>query len=171
MWMRDAALWKVTAGVLFVTLRAQTPQWIPAFAHSAWLSSWHLSPAGQVRSDPLSNASRATPEPVFCASRYPKTVWKKSANRAAAAAWLARCASVSRAGSTPADAAPGWLVNISPARRNLCRLCWRDGGSVSMPPINGSRPDRHLQLMNFQVSVVRIVRFTRTFQFQLPQNR
>lgn len=137
------------------TICSQTPQWTPAFAHFAWLLSWHRSPGGQVRSDRLSNASHVTLERGFCANLYPRTAPRRSANRAAAAAWLARWASASRAACTPGDVAPDWLVSISPARRNLCRLCWRDGGFVQMLPVNDLPSDRHLQSMSCQVILVR----------------
>lgn len=132
---------------------SRTQQWIPVFAHFAWLLSWPRSPGGQVRSDRLSDASRVISERAFCANLCPRTAPRESANRAAAAAWLAHWASVSRVACTPGDVAPGWLVSISPVRRNLCRLCWRDEGSVQTLLTRDKRSDRHLQSMNYQVNL------------------
>lgn len=145
---------------------SQAPQWIPVFAHFAWLLSWHRSHGGQVRSDRLSNASHVMLARGFCANHYPRTVPRRSVNRAAAAAWLARWASASRAASTLGDVAPGWLVSISPVRRNLCRLCWRDGGFVQTLLLNDLPLDRHLQSMNCQVILVYLF-LVRTFHFVL----
>ncbi len=145
------------------TICSQTPQWILVFAHFAWLLSWHRSAAGQVRSDRLSNASRAMLERVCCANLYPRTAPRRSANRAAAAAWLARWASGSRAACTPGDVAPDWAVSTSPVRRNLCRLCWRDGAFVQTLLTNGTPPDQHLQSMNCQVILAHALLFLRTF--------
>ena len=140
---------------------AQTPpRWIPVFAHFAWLLSWRRSRGGQVLSGRSSNASRVTSERGVCASLCPRTAPRRSANRAAAAAWPARWASASRAACTPGDVAPGWLVSISPGRRNLCRLSWRVGGSVRTLLINESQPDRHLRSMNCQVSPLRAPHFS-----------
>lgn len=129
--------------------------WIPVFAHFAWLLSWQRSAGGQVQSGRWSNAIRVTPERGSCANPYPRIAPRGSGNRAAAAAWLARWASASRAASTPADVAPGWAVSISPARRNLCRLCWREGASVQTPPTDDSPPDPHLRSMSCQVMLAR----------------
>lgn len=138
----------------FDTICFQTTQWIPVCAHFAWLLSWHRLPGGQVRSDRWSDASHVMLERGFCANLYLRTVPRESANPAAAVAWLVRWASASRAACTPGDVAPGWHVSISPVKRNLCRLCWRDGGFVQTLLINDLLPDQHLQSMSYQVTLL-----------------
>lgn len=136
------------------TICSHTPQWIHVFAQFTWLLSWPRLAGGQVRSDRLSDASHVMSERDFCANLYLRTAPRKCANRAADAAWLALWASASRAACTRGDVAPDWPVSISLVRRNLCRLCWRDGGFVQTLLTRDKSSDQLLQSMNYQVNLV-----------------
>lgn len=152
MWMRE----KLPSGksTRSAPPRSHTLPWRHVFAHFAWLLSSPRLAEGQVRSVRLSDASRVTSERDFCVNLYPRTAPRKSANQAAAAAWLALWASVSRAACTLGDVAPDSLVSISLVRRNLCRLCWKDAGFVQTPPTRDWPSDPLLQSMSYQVNVV-----------------